>query len=33
MPIPNVSSLYQRTNKESEGGNEFARFLKFTTNC
>jgi hypothetical protein len=29
MPIPNVSTLYQRINKGSEGGHEFARFMKF----
>lgn len=28
MPIPNVSSLYQRIAKGSEGGHEFARFIK-----
>ncbi len=27
MPIPNVSSLYQRINNGSEGGNEFARIV------
>jgi len=27
MPISNVSTLYQRIHKGSEGGNEFARFL------
>jgi hypothetical protein len=27
MPIPNVSSLYSRIHKGSEGGNEFARIL------
>lgn len=27
MPIPNVSSLYQRIHKGSEGGGEFARFI------
>lgn len=28
MPVPNVSTLYQRINKGSEGGNEFARFIR-----
>ena len=28
MPIPNVSSLYQRIHKGAEGGHEFARFVK-----
>lgn len=28
MPIPNVSTLYQKINKGSEGGGEFARFMK-----
>lgn len=28
MPIPNVSTLYQRIHKGSEGGNEFARFMR-----
>lgn len=28
MSIPNVSTLYQRINKGSEGGQEFARFIK-----
>ena len=27
MPIPNVSTLYQRINRGSEGGNEFARIM------
>lgn len=28
MAIPNVSTLYHRINKGSEGGNEFARFVR-----
>lgn len=28
MPIPNISTLYQRISKGSEGGHEFARFMK-----
>ncbi|WP_375577728.1 hypothetical protein ABWH96_11780 [Marivirga tractuosa] len=28
MPIPNVSSLYQRIHRGAEGGHEFARFIK-----
>lgn len=28
MPIPNVSTLYQKIHKGSEGGSEFARFVK-----
>ena len=28
MPIPNVSTLYQRIHKGAEGGHEFARFIK-----
>lgn len=28
MPIPNISTLYQRINQGSEGGHEFARFIK-----
>lgn len=28
MPIPNISTLYQRIAKGSEGGHEFARFIK-----
>jgi len=27
MPIPNVSTLYQRLKKGSEGGREFARIM------
>lgn len=33
MPIANVSSLYQRIAKGSEGGNEFARFIKLLLNA
>jgi len=29
MSIPNISSLYQRINKGSEGGNEFARLMNY----
>ena len=29
MSIPNVSTLYQRINKGSEGGNEFARLMNY----
>lgn len=28
MPIPNISTLYQRIKKGAEGGHEFARFMK-----
>uniref|UniRef100_UPI0040476995 hypothetical protein n=1 Tax=Roseivirga sp. TaxID=1964215 RepID=UPI0040476995 len=28
MPIPNLSSLYQRIHRGAEGGHEFARFIK-----
>lgn len=28
MPIPNVSTLYQRIHPRSEGENEFARFIR-----
>lgn len=28
MPIPNISTLFQRVNSGSEGGNEFARYIK-----
>ena len=28
MPIPNVATLYQKISKGSEGGSEFARFVK-----
>lgn len=28
MPIPNLSTLYQRIHSGSEGGNEFARFIR-----
>jgi hypothetical protein len=28
MPIPNVSTLYQRISQGAEGGHEFARFIK-----
>ncbi|MCU0435359.1 MAG: hypothetical protein MUC87_18020 [Bacteroidia bacterium] len=33
MPIPNISTLYQRIAKGSEGGNEFARFIKLLLNA
>lgn len=33
MPIVNVSTLYQRIAKGSEGGNEFARFIKLLLNA
>lgn len=28
MPIPNISTLYQKINSGAEGGHEFARFIK-----
>jgi|GEM_PF-2677662 len=33
MPIPNVSTLYQKIAKGSEGGHEFARFIKLLLNA
>lgn len=29
MPIPNLSTLFQRINKGSEGGSEFARIMNY----
>jgi len=33
MPIPNVSTLYQKIHKGSEGGHEFSRFIKLLLNA
>lgn len=33
MPIPNVSTLYKRIASGSEGGNEFARYIKLLLNA
>ena len=33
MPIPNISTLYQRISNGSEGGHEFARFVRMLFNA